>query len=366
MSIDFRNPHLVLDTSFQQQGSVSWRSPSNLALIKYWGKYGTQLPKNPSISITLDAAYTQMTLSYKRREDQDASPIKLDLLFDNQPEPAFAARMSKFLGTLTEFYPFLKQLHLSVDTWNSFPHSSGIASSASSMSALALCLCSLENHFFNTLSKESDFLQKASYIARLGSGSACRSVYPYMAAWGVHGELEGSSNEYAIPVADRVHESFRSLRNAILIVSSGSKAVSSSAGHELMDQHPYAAVRYDQARQRMSRLLPVLEAGDWETFGQIAEDEALTLHALMMASRPSYILMQPNSLALIAKIRQYRKDTGSAVCFSLDAGPNLHVLYPEKEAEAVEQFIKSECAPLCESGDWIADQAGKGPKEVQV
>jgi diphosphomevalonate decarboxylase len=361
MPIDYRDPHLLLESQDIQPGQVTWQSPSNLALVKYWGKHGRQLPRNPSVSITLDEAYTRTTLGWRRRQDPQGPPISLSLRFDSQPEPAFAARLSRFLEGLLDIYPFLRQLELEVDTFNSFPHSSGIASSASAMSALALGLCSLEESFFGSLGSEADFLRKASYLARLGSGSACRSVYPWFAAWGRHGELEGSSDEFAIPMAEAVHPDFRSLRNAILIVSSGSKAVSSSAGHALMEQHPYAGTRYAQAGQRLSQLLPVLRQGDWEVFGQIVEDEALTLHALMMASRPSYILMQPNSLVLIDRIRRWRAEQDSAICFSLDAGPNLHVLYPEAEAERVEAFLREECLPFCEGGDWIPDRAGKGP-----
>lgn len=363
MTLDYRNSHLLLDTSSVLEGSVTWRSPSNLALIKYWGKHGQQLPRNPSISITLQEAYTHTRLSFRRREGVPSSAISLHLQFNGHPEPAFAERMSRFLETLTEIFPFLRQLELDLDTLNSFPHSSGIASSASAMSALALCLCTLEQKFFGTLENRDNFLRKASYIARLGSGSACRSVYPVIAAWGRHGSLDGSSDEYAIPAAHLAHPSFHTLRNTILIVSSKSKAVSSSAGHMLMDQHPYASVRYAQAAQRLGQLLPVLRQGDWETFGQIVEDEALTLHALMMASRPSFVLMQPQSLSLMERIRQFRKETGHPVCFSLDAGPNLHVLYPEAASAPVEAFLREQCLPLCEQGAFIADRAGQGPAE---
>lgn len=363
MPLDYRDPHLILDSRDIPEGKVTWRSPSNLALVKYWGKYGRQLPRNPSISITLDEAYTRTSLNWRRREDLQGPGVLLDFRFDGRPEPAFAARIARFLESILEIHPFLRQVELSLDSYNSFPHSSGIASSASAMSALALCLCTLESRLFGTLEREEDFLRKASYLARLGSGSACRSVFPFYAAWGRHGELPGSDDEFAIPVAGEVHPSFTSLRNAILIVSSGSKAVSSSAGHALMDEHPYAAVRYAQAGQRMSKLLPVLRQGDWEEFGRLVEDEALTLHALMMASRPSFILMQPNTLALIRKIRHYRENQGSGICFSLDAGPNLHVLYPAAEADRVEAFLRAECLPLCEGGEWIPDRAGSGPTE---
>jgi diphosphomevalonate decarboxylase len=362
----YHAPHHILDTARKQSDSIAWRSPSNLALIKYWGKHGNQLPRNASISITLKEAFTHTSIAYKPREGQGAEGVSLRLNFDGRPAPDFEARMQAFLNSLLPIFPFLRQLDLEVSSYNSFPHSSGIASSASAMSALALCLCSMEDNFFGTLASDDDFLQKASYIARLGSGSACRSVYPWMAAWGRHGDIQGSSDEYAVPTHEDLHPSFKSLRNAILIVSRGRKAVSSSAGHALMEHHPYASVRYVQAQNRMGQLLPALRQGDWDTFGHIVEEEALTLHALMMASKPPYILMHPNSLALIQRIQQFRTDTGSAICFSLDAGPNLHVLYPASEATRVETFIQEQCLPLCEAGEWIADTIGEGPEQEDV
>ncbi|MCF8237017.1 MAG: diphosphomevalonate decarboxylase [Saprospiraceae bacterium] len=364
MSLDYSNSQLILDTSDHPQGSVTWRSPSNLAIIKYWGKHGRQLPRNPSISLTLDAAHTTTTLHYHRREETTTQGISLDLFFEGEPAPAFADRIKRYLESIGDIYPFLRQLHLTIHTENSFPHSSGIASSASAMSALALCLCSLERHFFDTLEEEQAFLTKASYLARLASGSAARSVFPFMSAWGRHGDIAGSSDEYGVPYASFLHPSITTMRNAILIVSSGTKSVSSTAGHALMETHLYATTRYMQAGQRMSQLLPALQHGDWDLFGQIAENEALTLHALMMASNPSYLLMKPMSLQLIDSIRKFRADTGLPVYFSLDAGPNLHVLYPESHAAEIEAFLKADCIPFCEKETWIADRAGAGPKEI--
>lgn len=363
MNLDYRNPKLVLATKEDLQGECTWESPSNLALVKYWGKTGRQLPRNPSISITLSSALTKTTLAYRPRSGPSGE-IELELFLDDTPRPDFASRIRAYFAGIQDIYPFLGQLAWTVRTSNSFPHSSGIASSASAMSALALCLCSLEDGFFGTLADQVAFDRKASYLSRLGSGSACRSIYPFMAEWGRHGDIAGSSDEFAVPFGDRLHPSFRTLRNAILIVSSGSKSVSSSAGHNLMENHPYASARYIQAGVQLSRLIPALEQGDWETFGLITENEALTLHALMMASNPSYILMKPESLELISTIRRFREESGIPVYFSLDAGPNLHVLYPEEAAERVESFLHEQCLPLCEDRRWIPDACGPGPREI--
>ncbi len=360
--MDYKNSSLVIDLSVTPSGRVGWRSPSNIAVIKYWGKYGMQLPQNPSISFTLENAYTETTILYEAKKSTDSRDLNFDFYFNQQKNEPFKAKVQSFLESILDIFPFLKQLHLTINTKNSFPHSAGIASSASSMSALALCLCSLEKNFFNTLSFEADFYRKASYVARLGSGSACRSIYSPMAVWGENSSVEEASDLYAVPFD--VHEVFKTFHDDILIVSRAEKSVSSRIGHNLMEGNIYAQNRYTQAKQRFINLITALKEGDIHTFGQITESEALTLHALMMTSNPPYILMKPNTLAAIEKIKAYRNDTKQPLFFSLDAGPNLHLLYPDKVRLDVLQFIKSELIVYCENGLLIEDKVGKGPVEL--
>lgn len=341
--------------------SISWRSPSNLAIVKYWGKHGRQLPRNASISLTLDNAYTETSLTYK---EKSTAGISLDFYFEGEKNDAFAKRIQKYLESILSELPFLEEYHLEIRSHNSFPHSAGIASSASSMSALALCLCDMEREVAITLPAEEMFYQRASYFARLASGSACRSIYPYAASWGSSKHIEGSSDEFATACEELLHPVFKSFHDDILIVSKKEKSVSSSAGHQLMEGNPFAALRYDLADKNMQRLLPAMKAGDLETFGTIAEEEALMLHALMMTSQPSYILMEGNSIELIKRVQAWRKDTGYPLYFSLDAGPNLHLLYPNSVVTEVQNFIKSDLAQLCEDNKWIPDQVGQGAKRM--
>ena len=108
-----------------------------------------------------------------------------------------------------------------------------------------------------------------------------------------------------------------------------------------MNTHPYKDRRKFMADENTYFMLKALKNGDLKNFIKITEKEALSLHALMMTSEPNYILMQPETLNIIQKIREFRKKTDSNVCFTLDAGANVHVLYPENEKQKVFDFLKS-------------------------
>lgn len=359
----FNNSNLVLSDLTFNEKTIGWQAPSNIAIVKYWGKFGIQEPCNPSISLTLDQSYTTTKITYRPKTTKEAG-IAVDFYFENEQKPAFKKKIVQFLQRITPIFPFLEQIEMTIHSHNSFPHSAGIASSASSMAALAMCLCEMEQQLFGTLQNDSERLQKASYIARLGSGSASRSVFAEAAMWGELAGFEQATNQWAVPMADALHPVFKTYHNAILIANRAEKPVSSRAGHALMEGNIYAQSRYEQARNNCRALADILKTGDLEAFGTLAESEALTLHALMMCSTPSYMLMRPNSLALIEKVRTYREDTKQPLYFTLDAGPNLHLLYPDAISADVKTFIDSELAPLCENGQWIADKVGQGPTNV--
>ncbi len=335
---------------------VTWKSPSNIALVKYWGKYGVQIPKNPSLSITLEEAFTRTTVALEKKRSKKVS---CSLLFEGNAKPQFEEKISGYLNSIKDDFPFLQQYHLHIESGNSFPHSSGIASSASSMSALALCICTL--HTMTGGKPPKDFLGNASNYARLGSGSACRSIYPEFSIWGKVAGIESSSNKMAIAHPVEYHKDFTDIQDTILIVSKKEKEVSSRAGHDLMNHHPMASIRFRNARQRLNTLLEVLKAGDWSEFIEIAEAEALELHSLMMSSSPSFLLLEPNTVAIIKAIRAFRERTKLPVGFTLDAGPNVHVLYPYFEKRKVRNFIQKELLPLCENQVAIYDHMGRGP-----
>lgn len=344
------------------EGTVAWRSPSNIAIVKYWGKHGRQLPANPSISLSLSASHTDTEVQFSYQEAQDTCQVAFT--FEGKPAPDFAARIEKYLHSITDLCPFLPKLSLKIDSSNSFPHSAGIASSASAMSALALCLCSIEKALLGTLLDDKAFFKKASELARLGSGSACRSTFGRIVSWGQHSQIEDSSDLFGTPIRLTEESQFHSMLDSILIISGDKKSVSSTAGHGLMASHPFAETRYKQANHNCSTLLDALKNDDIESFGQILEEEALTLHGLMMNSSPSFILMKPNTLKAIELIRALRESEQIPWHFTLDAGPNVHLLYPKRVEARARELIDTHLKPLCEDGRIIWDSVGQGPEKL--
>lgn len=344
-----------------EKGSFTWSSPSNIALVKYWGKKEHQIPENPSISFTLNNCKTTTKLSFSKKESK--ADFSFEVFLDDEKKDDFKPKIEIFFKRVEAYLPFLKSYHFKIETSNTFPHSSGIASSASGMSALALCLMSIEKDLVQDVSKEA-FIQKASFLARLGSGSACRSLEGDLVVWGTHQEIDGSSDLFGVKYPYQVHDVFKNYQDTILLVDKGEKQVSSTVGHNLMHGHPFAQERFKQASNNLSDMISILKEGDLDKFIALVESEALTLHAMMMTSMPYFILMKPNTLEIINKIWAYRQKTSSKVCFTLDAGANVHVLYPQSEANDTLQFIKNELVAYCQNGQYICDVIGLGANKL--
>lgn len=328
---------------------ATWTSPSNIALIKYWGKKIPQLPLNSSISLTLKNSVTKMTIERLISKDE----LEVNFLFENRENAKFSKKIYDYLLTITNDFPWLMNSKLVIKTENTFPHSSGIASSASSMSALALCLLSIDEEIRDQKFSNEIFFDKASYYARLASGSACRSVFPAIALWKKESELATSFTD--------VDPLFLTLRDSILIVDEKEKDVSSRAGHSLMENHPYKNSRYLDAENNLEKLKNAMREGDFTRFTEVVEHEALSLHALMLTSTPSVILLKPESLELILKIREWRKTKNIPVAFTIDAGPNIHLLYPEYVSHTVKEYLDK---TLWSGKKIIHDEMGQGPVKL--
>lgn len=336
--------------------SQGYSAPSNIALVKYWGKYQDQIPANSSISFTLKNCKTETVLDAQKLSNV-TKDFDVEIYVDGKLNNDFKPKILQFLERVEPYFLFLKDYHFKIRTHNTFPHSSGIASSASGFAALASCLVELEQKLAGknvNLNKA-----KASFIARLGSGSASRSISGPMMIWGKHSNFNQSNNEIAVK-HDDIDDVFKSYQDAILLVDKGQKKVSSSLGHSLMKNHPFAQSRFEQAQSNLSSLLEVLKNGDLKRFIEITESEALSLHAMMMCSQPYFILMKPQTLNIIEKTWEFRQKTSIPLSFTLDAGANVHLLFPKSHKIKVLDFINTNLIGYCQNEQYICDQVGDG------
>lgn len=338
---------------------VAWKSPSNIAFIKYWGKTGNQLPRNPSLSMTLEKCFTETQIDVFEKK-RTGGRIEFKFEFDGKSNQQFSSRIANYLNNIADQLPVLTRYELHIHSSNSFPHSAGIASSASSLSALALCLVTIQQRLGRT--NIDDFYSFASGIARLGSGSASRSIYSQFAVWGKSKALKSSSDDFAVALNTSIDPLFKCLRDTILVVDTSEKKISSSEGHATMINHPYAEQRYKSATDNFGNLLMAMSKGEWSTFANILESEAMGIHSMMLTANPWYTLLHPNTLVIIQKITQFRTDTGARISFTLDAGPNVHVIYPAESDNRIQDFILKELLPFCENEVFIKDNIGLGPE----
>ena len=343
-------------------GSSHWESPSNIALVKYWGKSDIQIPKNTSISFTLNKCLTNTKLDFSKKKN-NSQFVDFDIYFNEQLKLDFKPKIQSFFERILKYCPYILNYKFKINTSNTFPHSSGIASSASGISALALCIMSLEK-LINPKISDDYFYMKASFLSRLGSGSACRSLKGSVNLWGTHSSFNTSSNLYSIEFPYKVHDIFNTYHDAVLLVDKGIKTVSSTAGHNLMNNHPFADKRFQIAQDNIDKLSAILKNGDTNEFVKLVEDEALMLHGLMMTSDPSYILIKSKTLQIIESIREFRSKNNIPVCFTLDAGANVHVLFPDRYSDRVYDFIEGNLKIHCENNSYIRDCVGFGAKQL--
>ena len=322
--------------------------PSNIALIKYWGKYEGQIPANPSISFTLSNCKTETKMIFKSGEK-----FSVKTFLAGKEETRFSEKIEKYFRSIEKYLPWILQGSFVIETENTFPHSSGIASSASGFGAIAKCLMEMDREFSG---KDFFDAKKASFLARLGSGSACRSVYDGLVVWGEVNEVEGSSDLYAVKYPDEeIHPIFRDFNDYVLLIHEGQKSVSSTVGHGLMNTNPYAERRFQEARKNFVPMKEILKSGDLQAFMKLVEHEALTLHAMMMMSDPAFILMQTGTLQVINRVWEFRKETNLPLFFTLDAGANVHLLFPSEKKAEISNFIEIELLQYTQNGGIVRD-----------
>lgn len=313
---DFLAPHLP--AQLNPQDSAQSYAPANIALIKYWGKRDPvlNLPMNGSLSISLAGHGTRTAI---RAAEQDILTLNGARL---PPDSAMHRRTFAFVNLIraTHHHP------LRIDTINTIATAAGLASSASAYAALAKAL----NDYFRLNLGENTL----SALARIGSGSAARSLWHGFVHW-QRGERADGTDSIAAPIAS----DWRDLRIALLEIDTREKAMPSRDGmnHTVATSPLYSAWPHT-AEADLKRMQHAIAEQDFAALGQTAEANALAMHATMLAARPALIYLQADSLAVIARIHALRAQ-GLEHYATIDAGPNLKLLYHIRdEADILTQW----------------------------
>lgn len=293
----------------------------NIAFCKYWGNRDDKLrlPANGSISMNLDGLFTRTTVSF-----QPSLPFDELVINGHQVIGKGLERVSALLDLVRARADL--DMKAEVLSENNFPSGAGIASSAAAFAALALASAAAAGLDLSEA--------ELSRLARRGSGSACRSVPGGFAEW-----MAGTSDEdsYAVSIAP---PDFWPLADCVVVVSAGHKVTGSTEGHALASTSPLQAARVADAPRRIELCRRAILERDFEALAAVVELDSDMMHAVMMTSTPALFYWQPASLAVMAAVRQWRKE-GLSVCYTVDAGPNVHIVCLREQVEVVERRARA-------------------------
>ncbi len=291
-------------------------APANIAFIKYWGKKDAalRLPWNDSISMNLSQAFTTTSVEFSSNFIKDE--VK-------GLEGEEVAHVSKHLDRLRKIKG--STLFARVDTLNTFPKSSGIASSASGFAALTVAAVSALGL---SLSEK-----ELTILARLGSGSACRSIPDGFVEWIAS---EDSDKSYAHSL---YLDFYWDLRDVLVIVQTEKKKISSSAGHEAATSSPFFHARLMSLPERVERVKEGLKKKDLGILGPAIEEDCVNMHAVMMTQTPALFYWNGATMNIIQSVIGWREE-GLPVYFTIDAGPNVHLICEEKDAQNVARKVR--------------------------
>jgi diphosphomevalonate decarboxylase len=301
--------------------SASACAHPNIAFIKYWGNYDPllRIPANSSLSMNLGGLTTRTTVTF------DASLAADELLLGGKPAGGPARqRVSAFLDRVRHMAEF--SLNARVESANTFPAGAGIASSASAFAALSLAASTAAGLQLSE--------PELSRLARTGSGSACRSIPAGFVEWEAGHDHETS---YAFSIASPDHWD---LVDCVAIVSHAHKRTGSSEGHHLADTSPLQVARLADASHRLDACRAAVCERDFPALAEVVEHDSNLMHAVMITSHPPLFYWEPTTLAVIQAVSNWRKH-GLSAFFTIDAGPNVHVLCPADASQVVLRRLKA-------------------------
>lgn len=300
---------------------VTVKAPANIAFIKYWGKKNEKLrlPANSSISMNLSETYTLTSVEKDKTLQTDRVSIDGTRLNGEA-----LIRITKHLDLIRGMAK--EKMFLRIESKNNFPRGAGIASSASGFAALTLAA---SKAFELNLSEK-----ELSILARLGSGSACRSIPDGFVEWKV-GETSESSYAHSLYPPD-----YWEICDLIAIVGEDSKKVSSTEGHSIAESSPFYKARIAGMPKKISEIKKAMKNKDFAKFGEIIETEAVNMHTVMMTSKPPLFYWLPETVTIMESVIQWRGQ-GIQSYFTIDAGPNVHVICESKNTDKLKIKLKS-------------------------
>lgn len=297
-------------------------APANIALIKYMGKKdeSSNNPDNSSLSYSLNNLLSTVKLEQINSKDDVWEPLKTP----GVPEFALSeVGKTKFLNHLARIKKrFAYDGGFLVQSCNNFPHSSGMASSASSFAALTRCAVFA---LAELTQKEILSVDEQAYISRLGSGSSCRSFYSPWALW-----QEDKVAAIDLPYPELVHQ--------VVVIDAEKKEVSSSEAHKRVKSSDLYVTRSQRAEEHLTLLLAAFKANDWGKAYQICWREFQDMHQLFNTCAQPFSYITENSLAVLNDLEQLWDKKGDGPLVTMDAGPNIHLLYRPDQIEMAREF----------------------------
>ncbi len=290
-------------------------APANIAFIKYWGKAddALRLPLNSSISMNLSECRTTTTVEFSKNYPKDSIES-----MDGEFSEKEVRRVTVHLDRLREIANL--NIKAKVATKNSFPKSAGVASSASGFAALTVAGVKA---FDLTLSEK-----ELTVLARIGSGSACRSIPDGFVMW-AKGNSSASSYAYSLYPHD-----YWELRDILVITESSKKKIATTEGMEKISTSPFANKRLRGVIDKIKTVKKALASKNFRMLGEAIEEEAINMHAVMMTQKPPLYYWNGVTMEIIGAVQEWRNE-GIAVYFTIDAGPTVHLICEGKDEKVI-------------------------------
>lgn len=322
-----------------------YRANTNIALIKYWGKRNKELflPMTSSLSLTLDAFYTDTKVTVDSNLSQDYFTLDgvAQSYSDTQKVSKFVDLFRKLAGS---------QEHVYIESVNHVPTAAGLASSASAYSALA---CALNQAFNLNLDQRT-----LSTLARQGSGSASRSLFGGFVEWH-KGEGDNSDSSYAEQIADADWD----IAMLVIVINDQKKKISSRVGMEhTIQTSPFFALWPQEVEKDLALIKQAIKDKDFKTLGEVTEHNAMKMHATTIAANPSLTYWAPASITALHAVQSLREDLGFECYATMDAGPNVKVLCRKSEIDALSKQLLTHFKP----DQLIKAYPGEAPRPLPI